>query len=634
VPTRLAARLFVPAVLAGALAALAPAGAGAATDPAGWNLLARDIASPWPRLQNGNGSFRDYVYGGQVSFCTTQRCPQGPGNARYGESVLGYALLQTGLRNSDPALIDAGLRGVAFAVRHPELQRKIPTVFETLAVAGAYNLARESAADHPVFTANRARWERWLARVKPQHLISRRAYYNHHLAEVIAVFELLRTGVESKNRRTILSERQRDRLKRLAVKLVNRDIPRIAAETSRTARRRSGDGAQTAQVLGERATILSDRPDFPIAYQAFSYGLYARAVRLLPVRETERVRELMRRMAHASWLLTAPDGDLAYWGRSQEQVWAPTSTAYGAEVTARLRGSDAVHDARYRALADRAVARLRAAHANGDRGMALIPALSIDPQEGLRGLDRYAGAAAFDGLALLMLNWALDEAGDRPRATSSLALDRPRSARLLRGDTSFAVVRTGSLWFAVKQATSYEGHPADLRYDFGLVALKDESGGVWRDLIPLRPITARGPDSAGPVLRTAQGPAFPAGTSMFTGADGTVTVVGDFRTATGTRLKQGTTFRFEPAGCGVRFTFPAGGGESLEYSVFLRGDPGGVDVLETSVADAGQRVDFSEPAQVVLEPGYSSGSDPKLTRARISFAAAGERQLAVTVCRR
>src|SRR3954453_24032927 len=128
--------------LAAALASLSLVATADATAPARWRSLAHDIAVSWQGQQNSNGTFRDYVYGGDVSFCLKRRCKPGLGNARYAESVLGQSLIETGLRERDTRLVDSGLRAINFVVAHPALQRKLPTDFESAAVAGAYNAMR------------------------------------------------------------------------------------------------------------------------------------------------------------------------------------------------------------------------------------------------------------------------------------------------------------------------------------------------------------------------------------------------------------------------------------------------------------------------------------------------------------
>src|SRR4051794_103719 len=96
------------AALAATLASMALAPPAHAA-PAAWGSFAGDVSSSWARLQNANGTFPDYVYGGRVSFCLKLRCAPGLGNARYGESVLGYGLIQEGVRTGNRRLSDAGL---------------------------------------------------------------------------------------------------------------------------------------------------------------------------------------------------------------------------------------------------------------------------------------------------------------------------------------------------------------------------------------------------------------------------------------------------------------------------------------------------------------------------------------------
>jgi hypothetical protein len=108
------------------LALLAALPAAAAADDTA--ALTRDIAAPWPGLQREDGSYYDYLkpYGG----------------GRYSEAMLGLALLQVGLRDGDDRSVSSGLRGVGYALAHGDRQAADPSVFETFALAAAYNVAR------------------------------------------------------------------------------------------------------------------------------------------------------------------------------------------------------------------------------------------------------------------------------------------------------------------------------------------------------------------------------------------------------------------------------------------------------------------------------------------------------------
>ena len=609
------------------VALLAAAPAARAEAPASWAPLAQRIAAPWPGLQNDDGTYQDYVYGGDVSFCLVRQCKPGLGNARYAEAVLGYALLRTGVRTGDGRLINTAIRSLTFVAEHPEYRDTLQTNFETWALASAYNLARSRIASRPLFRRNRAAWERWLREVKPLLLVpGARRYFNHHLVEAVATYELRRTRLRSKIKGAVLHPDTYNRIERRADRIVNEEVHVVARPT-------------VLESGGATAALLSDRPEYPLAYQGLSMAFYARALELMGRRATDRSRELLRRLAHASWLLTAPDGDLAYAGRSQEESWALSMTAYGAEVAARLPGVNRTSAARWRGLGDRAVERLAAEHAIGPKGMWIIPALGRDPERGLAGVDPYAGAAIFSGLTLIYLEAALDEAARASRGTRALAADAAGPRRLGRADDTFVTLRRGDIWFAVRQSRDLQRRLDDLRNDFGLVAFKQrDAGGRWRDVIPLRPriesADRRAADSAGPRLRPGGGEplGIPVGERISAGGK-SVTVVGGWRLGDGTFIRRGSVFSFKAGGCGVVQRVPVRAGDAVEYDVLAGRDPDGVRVEGARISDGTQVVTFSEPpAKVDMLPGFASGSHPVITRARATFGPGADRTLAIETC--
>ena len=566
-----------------------------------WGDLAAAMAQPWPGLQNDDGTFPDYVFGGRPGF-----------SARYGESMLGYGLLRTGVREDDRRLIDAGLRGVSYAVGREDLQRDRPSVFESLAVAAAYNLGRRHLEDYAPWERRRAPWATWLRRVRLLRVDTVDRFVNKQAVEAVGVLEMLRTGVHSSRGEAVLGGR-RARARELAIDLVDRRIPAIAA----------GEGTE---VGGRRALLLSDPPSNPPAYHALALGFLARAVDLLGERASPRARSALRAVVEASWRLAAPDGDLSFHGRSQEQAWTLACTAYGALVAAREPGSPAASDARYAALADRALRRLADRYPVGPRGMWIVPALAKDPQAGGRGMDGYAGASVYCGLTLVALGWALDAMGDTPPPAGAIAADAEGGARVSRGESEVAVARAGDVWLAVKAAPSLEVWPQDLRYDFGVVALKRRGAAGWTDLVPIRPRTHEEPDSAGPVLR-GEGGGRPAGEGMEVRGDGTVVVQGGFRARDGAWRRRGGAFTFAPAADGVRLTFPARADDRFELSVFFAGAP--VHVGATTVADATLAVESDALTGATFEDGYASGAEPRLVRARLALRAAADGPLSV-----
>ncbi len=564
-----------------------------------WEALARDIARPWPGLQNADGTFPDYVFGGQPGF-----------SARYGESMLGYGLLLTGLREDDDELVDAGLRGLLYAIGRSDLQETRPSVFENLTVAAAYNVARRRLADHPRFAANRKPWEHWLRKVRLLRVDATQTFVNKQVVESAGTWELLRTGLRSSDRDAVLGS-QRARARRLVLDFVNTRVPGIAQR----------DGVE---IGGERTLVLSDPASNPLAYHALSLGLLARALELLGTRATEAGRAALREVVRASWRLAGPDADLAYVGRSQEQAWTLSCTAYGAEVAATL-GAPAAERRHLRGLSERALARLRDLYGVGPEGLWIVPALARDPVAGLRGLDGYAGASVYNGITLVALEWAIARMRGQQREPGPLSADAPGAFRISRREGELALVRTGESWFAVKRATSRADFPGDLRYDFGLDALKRDDG-AWTDLVPLRPRTKGDrPDSAGPILLKGNRAGLPYGRRMRVGDDGVVRIGGGFMTAAGAWLRSGVTFRFAPDGEGVRLTFAAKAGERFECSAFFRSGPAPPAAQPDGVSDGALQVRCSEPVAVEIDPEpYASGADPELVRARLRFRAAAD----------
>ena len=608
------------------LLCLAPAAAEAAA-PDRWGTLAREGGRSWIGQQNRNGTFGDYVYDGGVSVCMRKICHPPFGNARYGEAALGYSMIATGVRTRDDALINTGLRAINYAARQRRLQEILPTNFESMSVASAYNLVRREIPGRPLFRRHRAKWERWMRNVRPQWIGNpERRYFNHHLVEVVSNLELWRSGLRSREKGTVLHPKTKRRQKRRTRRIMLRTIPNITRTTRRNSR-------------GVVTEVLSDRPDFPLPYHGLSIGLYARSVQLMGRSAPLRSWKLLRRLANSSWLLAGPDGDVAYTGRSQEDVWALPATAFGAEFAASLPGTTPAQAARFEAVADRTIARMDAAYPRGPKGMWIIPALAIDPRAGLRALDFYAGGAAFSGLALMQLEWAIQAANRHRRSPGALAADSDGVAKILRGDDTTVFVRTGDFWYSVKQASSFVNFPGDLRWDFGMVALKLFRNGAWRDVQPLRPVTERTKaQSAGPQLRlTRRGrTGLPYGVNIRVSRDKVTRIDGGWRLPypSKTWLRRNVTFRFEPVACGVRIAFPARRGDKLEYSAFMRGRRGDVQVGESTVSDSRQIVSFDHPGRVELESGYASASDPRLVRARIRFEPAAADTIGITVCSR
>jgi hypothetical protein len=224
----------------------------------------------------------------------------------------------------------------------------------------------------------------------------------------------------------------------------------------------------------------------------------------------------------------------------------------------------------------------------------------------------------------MALEWAIASAGpgaDGPAPADAFVLGT--------GTGAWATARKGDIWFAVKRTRT---STRDLRYDFGLVALKARVDGTWRDVLPLRPRTLAGSDSAGPVLHRGGSVGYPEGSKLLSAKGRRLVIRGGFRTRSGRWLRRGVVFTFAPIACGVRLTFAARAGDHLQFSGFFRQKP---RRKGRSVADRSQRIRFDRPPDGVTEEGvYASGSDIGLVRARALFRRPRSGTVAIEICRR
>jgi len=586
-----------------------PVAAAAAVPSA--DQMERSIAAPWPGRQGATGRYREYV-------------PPLVGHTReqdrYGTAMMGYALLQLGVRHHDRREIVSGLRALKRAAKNP-LQGGTREVFDDFALASAYNVARLNLSRDPAFKGVAHPWRERLRHVRVQILTSPRSFYNFQLVEAIEILELLRTGLHSKDKASILAKPVGAR--RLVLGLLFRRFPEVAG---------------SEETLGPNGpmALLGDPPYEPLAYHAFSLGLAARVVTLLGSHAPAPLGNALAQGALASAALVGPDGDLAYAGRSQEQAWALAMTAFGERVAAGLKGTAPPVAAQERALAGQALARLAELHLGGPFGLSLTPGLHADPAQTRDAMDPYVAGVSYTGLTIVGLDWA----ATAPHRGSARGAPQGSGVWVLgQGPGQMAVERSGDEWFAVRLApaepTATSSFAGDLRYDTGLVAYKRRDGsGPWHDVTPLRPRTSLPWDSVGPLLASGGHLGRPVGHDLVLAPDGGVDLVGEWRDPAGVVVRPGELMRVALVGCGVQVQIPAQAGDELEYSVFFRQAPTGGGPGTTSLMDASETVTTSLSANAVIVPGYSSGTDPTLFRARLQYAVPSAQTITVTICPR
>ena len=153
-----------------------------------------------------------------------------------------------------------------------------------------------------------------------------------------------------------------------------------------------------------RVTVISDPSENPIAYHHLTLGYFAHALTRLPhTAPPPDTRRTLVQMARGTLAITAPDGEAAYWGRSQGQAWTLALGAYG--LRRAQRHTSRAEAARFERVAQAMIARYRDLHEGGPLGLAIVPGYKHDPFTRYRGTDPYANAATYAGLTAIALTW-------------------------------------------------------------------------------------------------------------------------------------------------------------------------------------------------------------------------------------
>jgi hypothetical protein len=562
--------------------------------------LADRVAATWIPAQRDDGWFLDPVTRFHLGG--------------YGLDMIGHSLLRTGTRLDDPQAVAAGRRAVVSAAQAPDE----PGAF---AILGRAVTLTEHESDAALDGPSRTALLRSLGRfVRPR--VGERAqacsdkpscYSNLKLVDAAATLRLLETGAPVLRSDARIARPARSRAE--AERMLAERVPGIMDFGARLL-------LPGTTVRG--AAVMTDPRQYPLAYHSLSAAMYAHALGDLRGRPTKRERRALRSALDALTGIVAPDGELSWMGRGDGQVWVPAAALYAATVGSRMFAADAPRAARYRAVAAAMLAILEGrAPAAGQVGFLLVP--GAETRTTYAGIDHYANAVTYNGLALFFLNLAADAARGAPAAGGALPSQRGGMAFVDPGASGVAAVRHGDLWFAVHDGMT---HPTDLRYDFGLLRLKVREDGRWTDVLERRPLTEGAgvpKDSGGPVLLTGAGPALPEG-RISVDRRGVVRVRGGWRV--GRRLVRRGTFTFTPKSRGVALRVT---GLRARDRVRLLAFAGPTATVGTRQLSAGAlRLRTSRDIEVRRGNGFASATAERLTRYELIARMGGARTFTVS----
>ena len=521
------------------------------------------------------------------------------GHGAFVPPMLAYALHRAGQRTGDGRLIAAAERAWPRAVDPARA-----SAFDLVGAAYAYRSVTLSEE-------RRAQLADYLSRygIPPTGhacLVVPTCYGNLRLVDALAVLTITAAGVRSADPAARLADPVLART--AALRVVDEQVPHVV------------DHGLRARVAGKRTrgSYLSDPLMNPLAYHALSAFALSEALEQLGPGASPAARRAQRETLDALAVLVAPDGDATWFGRGQAQVWVPAVVV--AAMADGARG-DPVRAGRYLAVARRALARLRRLHA-GAQGLQLVPGSAA--RTTTDGIDGYAHAVAYNGLALFALTEALD-ALDAVPATPIGRL--PSAHRLVvrdAGASGLAVVGNGKLWLAVSRKPRAV---ADLRFDSGALAIKRRTPRGWVDLLAPRPLAPLPPNTGGPAL-LRRGRIFPLSAFDIRARDRTITIDGGYRTAR--RWVWRGRFRWTLRRSGVRLAVrgerPGAVLRMLAYTPSGTGASG-----RRWLRAAGATWRFDRPIRAVRIRGYHSAPVEHLDAIEARFTVPRSGRVAVTI---
>lgn len=483
----------------------------------------------------------------------------------YGSPMIGQAMIETGMALGDRDLVTSGIKAQVSQIELPD-NKGFNVGFEVFGLADGYKWNQKHLADNEVWQQAQPLLQEFLKQRGAlkvgesrdggvEHCFSERTCWsNLKLVKTFAKISLEGSGVlggatAASGTGPNLSKESRDLLVQ-------------AAKNSSSNATRKGAKLQYGD-----AGILSDPTKNPLAYNALSAMILGHVAEDLgPAKTPKVVTATLQKNAKALVGLMAPDGDVAYIGRGQGQVWNVAATANALSIAAK-NTDNPVWRGRYLAGVARAIGRLQTVHAPNAWGMPLVPRLANDISPDLKGIDHYASAVGYNGLALWALKdtvEVLKQVKDVPAQTIGADVN---GTFVDPSHTKFATVKQGNVWYAVHGSTTHK----DARYDFGVVAAQEKKDGKWKPALPYRPYTEE-KTSGGPVIISEGKTLVPVANSITSTTGGKVEITGGWSKAPNGKpsVEVGTKWTFKPEKDGVTMIFKPRKSHDYRFQVWYQ----------------------------------------------------------------
>jgi hypothetical protein len=425
-------------------------------------------------------------------------------------------------------------------------------------------------------------------------------FNNYVLAGKLLNLELARSGLRATRAGARLAD---PRLIAQTLAWMARSLPRTTSETAR---------AHLPGAGNRRGAALSDPSSYPLAYQALCAAELTRATYLAGASAPAAMRRLEIASLWDMLGMTAPNGEVSWWGRGQDIVWTMAASFYAA-----MQGSVLVaHDhpelaARLRRLAQVDLAALRARL--GAPGFRARPIAGVG---GGAGIDTYYGPVGTTALALVWLELAREVAPAVAGPLAPLPAEQPGAWSADPRGAGVFTLRQGEVWLAVSDRRA----GTDARTGWGLLrALRRTATGAWKALLPDRPLLPgyRPEAPSGPLLLDAKKGALEPRTASVSVDSRGIVLRGHW--GRGGKPPR-AVWAWAPVGSGVALTTTCPKGTRLRFTEWLPAT-GQLASSASRLARGGFSVSFSLPIAASPAPGrYASARERALKAYTVTVA--------------
>ncbi len=506
------------------------------TDPAKLSVKTKALIDnatvSWDNHQSNDGSFFD---------------PSGLSEGGYGAVMIGQAMLENGIQNDNQMEVEQGINAELYDIKHPNHGG-----FEGFALADAYLWNQQNAKNNPIWNNYRDEFNLFLRRQNGFKVGSGalNCYRNSECwnnLKLVAAYAKIELQSIKDNSSPTLNNETKSLLLHAAINT-------------------SSDAIRSGQRLNfSNAGILSDPSKNPLAYHELSTMILGHIIENIgPRLSPDSVKSAFLRCAKGIIGFMAPDGDGAYIGRGQGQVWNVAASADALSIAAKLTGNK-VWRGRYLEGVYKELERLETSYTTENWGFLLTPRLKDDPIINNIGIDSYANSVEYNGLSL----WSLIDTFKQLSSTKSAPHEQISSdtngSFVDPSHTLFAAIRKGSFWYAIHGTDS----SYDARYDFGLVAAEKVIDSKWKPILPYRPLTHNFA-SGGPVLITKGQKLVPVGSKINASGKGRVSINGKYSIDPGNDTKNKTSqkWTYSPVKDGVRLSFRTKPHQKYQFEVW------------------------------------------------------------------